>query len=95
MSTPIIVYIVSRYYDSIHCRKEPANWSHVARSGDEDITTTRCEAYELVNLDHEYEEVAGYQNPEFEYDDIVPHHPEYEIPIPQSPTNNPTSKSED
>ena len=87
----IIVYIASRYYDSIYfcCRKGPANWSHVARLGDEDITTTRCEAYELANLYHEYEDLAGYQNPEFEYEDVVLNYPEYEIPIPQSPANTP------
>ena len=34
------------------------------RSG-EDITTTHCEAYELANLSHEYEDVSEYQNTEY------------------------------
>ena len=62
-------------------RKEAADWSHVARSGDEHITTTQCEAYELANFDHEYEEIAGYQNPE------------YEIPIAECSADVPTRKS--
>lgn len=84
-----VVFTQSLSYLSCH-RKEPANWSHVARPGVEHITTTRCEAYELANFDHEYEEIAGYQNPEFENEDIVLDHPEYEIPKPQSPANTPT-----
>ena len=63
------------------CRKEPANWSHVAKSGDEDITTTQCEAYELTNLGHQYEDLSVYQEPE------------YEVPITKGPPNVPTSKS--
>ena len=54
------------------CRKEPTEKSNVARSG-EDITTTQCEAYELANLNHEYEDLSEY------------HNLEYEIPVTQCP----------
>ena len=47
------------------CRLEPPKWSDVARSG-EDITTTHCEAYELENLSHEYEDLSEYQSTEYE-----------------------------
>ena len=63
------------------CRKEPANSGHVGRSGDEDITTTQCEAYELTKLGYEYEDLSGYQNPE------------YEVSITKGPAYVPTSKS--
>ena len=63
------------------CRKEPTNWGHVARSGNEDITTTQCEAYELTKLGHEYEDLSGYQNPE------------YETPIGEHSADVPTRKS--
>ena len=63
------------------CRKEPANSGHIARSGDEDITTTQCEAYELTKLGYEYEDLSGYQKPE------------YEVPITKGPAYVPTSKS--
>ena len=49
-----------------YCRKKPANWSHAAKSGSEDITATQCEAYELTKLGHEYQDPLGYQNPEHE-----------------------------
>ena len=64
-----------------YCRKEPPNWDHIARSGDEDITTTQCEAYELTKLGHEYEDLSVYQEPE------------YEIPVSEGPANVPTRKS--
>ena len=63
------------------CRKEQVNWSHAAKSGDEDITTTQCEAYELTKLGYEYEDLSGYQKPE------------YEVPITKGPDYVPTSKS--
>ena len=47
-------------------RKEPARWSDVARSGNETITTTQCEAYELAKVGHEYEDLSVYQNSEYE-----------------------------
>ena len=63
-----------------HCRKEPANWGHVAGSGNETITTTQCEAYELAKVGREYEDFSVYQNSE------------YEISSPEGP-HVPTSKS--
>ena len=48
------------------CRKESSNWGHVARSRNEDIMTTQCEAYELTKLGHEYEDLSVYQNLEYE-----------------------------
>ena len=67
-------------------RKEPANWGHVAKSGDKDITTTQCEAYELTKLGHEYEDLSEYQNPEydipFKYENPSGYqNPEYDIPF--------------
>ena len=47
----------------IPCRKQP---SEVAGSSTADITTTRCEAYELAKLGQEYEVI-----PEPEYD-VIP-----------------------
>ena len=47
-------------------KKEPAKWSDVARSGNETVTTTQCEAYELAKLGHEYEDLSVYQNSEYE-----------------------------
>ena len=38
----------------------------VAKPSNEDIITTQCEAYELAKLGHEYEDLAVYQNPEYE-----------------------------
>ena len=69
-------------------RKEPANWGPVAKSRDEDITTTQCEAYELTKLGHEYEDPSQYQNPEYEipvtqYENISSGYQnlEYQIPV--------------
>ena len=47
-------------------RKGRAKWSEVAGSSTADITTTRCEAYELTKLGQEYEVI-----PEPEYD-VIP-----------------------
>ena len=69
------------YHKYFYCRKEPANWSHAVKSGDEDITTTQCEAYELAKIGHEYEDLSTYQEPE------------YEIPVTKEPAYVPTSKS--
>ena len=66
-----------------HCRSKPTTYSNVARSEDEDITTTHCEAYELTKLDHEYEDLSEYQNPTAEY----------EIPTTQCAAYISTSKS--
>lgn len=48
----------------IHCRTEPAEESPVA--GAEVTTTTPCEAYNLVSLGHEYEDLLVYQKRECE-----------------------------
>ena len=53
----------------------------VAKPSSEDITTTQCEAYELTKLGHEYEDLAVYQNPE------------YETPIGEHSADAPTRKS--
>ena len=45
---------------------------HVAKSGDEQITTTQREAYETTKLGYEYEDISGYENAD------------YEIPVTQS-----------
>ena len=47
-------------------RKQLAKWNEVAGSSAVDITTTRCEAYELTKLGQVYEVV-----PEHEYD-VIP-----------------------
>ena len=47
--------------------------SYFATSGGEEITTTQCEAYELANISHEYEDLSVYQNAE------------YEIPVKECP----------
>ena len=47
-------------------RKKRTKWSEVAGSSTVDITTTRCEAYELTKLGQEYEVI-----PEPEYD-VIP-----------------------
>ena len=47
-------------------RKGRAKWSEVAGSSNADITTTRCEAYELTKLGQEYEVI---REPEY---DVIP-----------------------
>lgn len=54
------------------CRKGPAKLGHIAKSGDEEVTTTQCEAYETTKLGYEYEDISGYENAD------------YEIPVTQS-----------
>ena len=49
-------------------------------SGDKDITTTKCEAYELSKLGHEYDNPSQY------------HNLEYEIPVTQCSAYALTSK---
>ena len=74
-------YVARRnVYYTISCRKKSANLVHVAKSGDEDITTTHCEAYELTKLGHE-EDLSEYQNSE------------YEVPDTQFSAHVPTKKS--
>ena len=55
--------MLTMYYTYTTCRKQPAKWSEVAESSNATITTTRCEAYELIKLGHEYA-----VDPEPEYD---------------------------
>lgn len=54
--------------------------SHFATSGGEEITTMQCEAYELANISHEYEDLSVYQNAE------------YEIPVKECPAYVDTTK---
>ena len=70
-------------YVQFCCRKEPTRWSYVATSKGEEITTTECEAYELANVSHQYEDLSVYQNAE------------YEIPVKESPAYVHTSKPGD
>ena len=78
-----ILIIASKYVLTvcIYCRTEPAERSHAARSGEEVTTTTPCEAYNLVNLGHEYEDLFAYQKRECE------------TPIAQCPADTPINET--
>ena len=65
-------YIYNTDHTYFCCRKGPAKLDCVAKSGDEQITTTQCEAYETTKLGYEYEDISGYENAD------------YEIPVTQS-----------
>ena len=62
-------------------RREADKLGPAALSGVDEITTTQCEAYEIAKLGHEYEDLSGYQNTE------------YEIPVTQCSAYGLTSKS--
>ena len=67
-------------------KSQPASFSSVIESGDTDITTTQCEAYELTNLGHEYEDLSVFTQTTG---------PEYQIPTTQCPAYVPTSQKTD
>ena len=67
-------------------KSQPASFSYVIKSGDADITTTHCEAYELTDLGHEYEDPSVFTQTTG---------PDYEISTAQCPAYVPTSQKTD
>ena len=80
-----------------YCRTKPAERSHAAGSGEEVTATTPCEAYNLVNFDHEYEDLFAYQKRECETPiaQRPANTPINETPIAQCPADTPINKSGD
>ena len=66
----------------------PASFSSAVKSGDADITTAQCKAYELTNLEHEYEDLSVFTQ-------TTGSGPDYEIPTAQCPAYVPTSQKTD
>ena len=92
-----ILIIASKYVLTVctYCRTKPAERSHAAGSGEEVTATTPCEAYNLVNFDHEYEDLFAYQKRECETP--IAQHPANtpinETPIAQRPANTPINET--
>ena len=94
-----ILIIASKYVLTlcIYCRTEPAERSHAARLGEEVTATTPREAYNLVNLSNEYEDLFAYQKQECETPiaQCPADTPINETPIAQCPADTPINKSGD